>query len=133
MSKNRTLSRTFVDGLHDNLQEIDDALKTTNISLGLRRSLNDVGHPPLSVPTEPESDNYYLPSSTSSSVPLDTFTALEQESTTTTVFQLVRKTPKEICANIPSCYHELHVEYALRGNLMQAFDETLKRARRGTI
>ncbi|KAI1745049.1 hypothetical protein F4680DRAFT_467285 [Xylaria scruposa] len=143
--ENHTLSRTSVDSLRGILRQIVDVASVTNnfsrwqnrevecemgifdpiqVVLQLAQAIRShVGHSPYSMPTEapePENDNY-LPFITRPSIPIDTSTALEQE--TTTAFQLLRKTPKEICASIPSYYRVLHIEPVLRGNLVIQFDK----------
>ncbi|KAI0554452.1 hypothetical protein F4679DRAFT_596418 [Xylaria curta] len=143
--ENHTLSRTSVDSLRGILRQIVDVARVTNnfsrwqnrevecemgifdpiqVVLQLTQAIRShVGHSPFSMPTrkpETENDNY-LPFITRPSIPIDTSTALEQE--TTTAFQLLRKTPKEICASIPSYYRVLHIEPVLRGNLVLHFDK----------
>ncbi|KAI0438878.1 hypothetical protein F4803DRAFT_74080 [Xylaria telfairii] len=146
--ENHSLSRTSVDSLRGTLRKTVDAAKTTNnlsrwkerevecemgifdhvqVVLHLAQTIRShVGHPPLSTSTEatepgkPERDNY-LPFTTRPSEPLDMSTALEQK--TTTVFRLLKKTPREICASIPSYYRVLHIEPVLRGNLVTQFDK----------
>ncbi|KAI0471432.1 hypothetical protein F4859DRAFT_119687 [Xylaria cf. heliscus] len=143
--ENHTLSRTSVDSLRGTIRDIVEAAKMTNnlsrwqtreveCEMGIfepvqvvlhlaQATQSHVGHPPLPIPTgvtDPVNDNY-LPFITRPSVPIDASTALEQM--TTTAFQLLRKTPKEICANISSSYRVLHIEPVLRGNLLTQFDK----------
>ncbi|KAI0201930.1 hypothetical protein F4808DRAFT_422861 [Astrocystis sublimbata] len=139
--ENHTLSRKSVDSLRGTLRGMVESADSTNnlsrwqnreavcemgvfdpvqIALKLAQTAQaHVGHPPGWL----ASDNY-LPFRTRHSVPLDTTSASDQKTTTT--FQLLQKTPREICAMIPPQYRVLHIEPILRGTLVTLFENARK-------
>ncbi|KAI8624415.1 ADP-ribosylation [Xylariaceae sp. FL1651] len=83
-------------------------------------------HPELSSPSGRSNSESYLPFTTKNGVSIPASICLVPTATATTTtsnlaFQLLQKTPQDICAAIPPSYRVLHVEEIIRSDLAAAF------------
>jgi hypothetical protein len=140
--QNHALSRTSIISLRGTLQRIVDAADdTNNLSRWTSRELEcdwGVFEPAMVVlqlckATRSHIDSWQASQNSSGGPDMDSHLPFDAKSgvspaltlaktTSDLAFQLLQRTPQDICTEIPPSYRVLHVEEVIRGNLAAAFD-----------